>query len=46
MTPPVDPILIELGPFAVHWYGLLIVTGIILGATSASYLAKRAGKNP
>jgi phosphatidylglycerol:prolipoprotein diacylglycerol transferase len=46
MTPPVDPILVELGPFAVHWYGLLIVTGILLSAISASHLAKRAGKNP
>jgi phosphatidylglycerol:prolipoprotein diacylglycerol transferase len=46
MTPPVDPILIEFDPFAVHWYGLLIVVGIILSATSASHLAKRADKNP
>ena len=46
MTPPVSPILVELGPFAVHWYGLLIVMGIVLSATSAAYLAKRAGKNP
>jgi len=46
MTPPVSPILVELGPFAVHWYGLLIVMGIVLSATSAAYLAKQAGKNP
>lgn len=46
MTPPVDPIIFEFGPFAVHWYGLLIVVGIMLAATSAAYLAKRAGENP
>jgi len=46
MQPPVDPILITVGPFSVHWYGLLIVTGIMLGATVAAYLAKRADKNP
>ncbi len=46
MQPPVDPILLTVGPFAVHWYGLLIVTGIMLGALAASYLAKNAGHNP
>lgn len=46
MQPPVDPILFTLGPFSVHWYGLLIVTGIMLAATSAAFLAKRAGENP
>ncbi len=46
MTPPVDPILIQVGPLAVHWYGLLIVIGILLGANVASYLAKQSGKDP
>ena len=46
MVPPVDPILLEIGPFAIHWYGVLIVTGILLGARVAAYLAQRAGKNP
>jgi phosphatidylglycerol:prolipoprotein diacylglycerol transferase len=46
MTPPFDPILLEIGPIAVHWYGVLIVTGIILGANVAAYLAKKAGKDP
>lgn len=46
MLPPIGPILIEAGPFAVHWYGLLIVTGIVLAAISAAHLAKAAGQNP
>jgi phosphatidylglycerol:prolipoprotein diacylglycerol transferase len=46
MQPPVDPILVTFGPFSVHWYGLLIVTGIMLASTVASYLAKRAGEDP
>ncbi len=46
MQPPVGPILVSLGPFSVHWYGLLIVTGILLAAASAAFLAKRAGENP
>lgn len=46
MTPPFGPILLQLGPIAIHWYGILIVTGIILGANVAAYLAKSAGKDP
>lgn len=47
MIPPVDPILFRIGTaMAIHWYGLLIVIGIILGANVAAYLAKRAGKDP
>ncbi len=46
MTPPFGPILFSIGPISVHWYGVLIVTGIILGANVAAYLAKKAGKDP
>ena len=46
MKPPVNPIILEIGPLALHWYGLLIVTGILLGTTVARYLAQRAGKDP
>lgn len=46
MTPPFGSILIEIGPVAIHWYGILIVTGIILGANVAAYLARQAGKDP
>ncbi len=46
MTPPVGPILFQIGPIGVHWYGVLIVTGIILGANVAAYLAKRADQDP
>lgn len=46
MQPPVDPILISFGGLAVHWYGLLIVTGIILAAVASAHLAQQAGENP
>ncbi len=47
MTPPFGPILFSIGGIiSVHWYGVLIVTGIILGANVAAYLAKKAGKDP
>lgn len=29
--PPIDPVLIQLGPLAVHWYGLAYVVGILIG---------------
>lgn len=47
MTPPFGPILLNIANvISVHWYGVLIVTGIILGANVAAYLAKKAGKDP
>ncbi len=29
--PDIDPVLISIGPLAVHWYGLAYVAGILLG---------------
>jgi len=29
--PAIDPVLIQIGPFAVHWYGIAYVVGILLG---------------
>jgi phosphatidylglycerol:prolipoprotein diacylglycerol transferase len=47
MKPPVDPILIYITPnFGIHWYGLLIVTGVMLGALYASRRAEQDGENP
>lgn len=37
MYPPVDPIIFQLGPLAVRWYGLLIMCGIL----AATYVAGR-----
>jgi phosphatidylglycerol:prolipoprotein diacylglycerol transferase len=46
MRPPVDPVLIQLGPtFAIHWYGVLLVAGIILGAYYAARRASQDGEN-
>lgn len=40
------PILIEIGPFAVRWYGLLIATAVLIGVSLSQYLAKRRHINP
>ncbi len=29
--PAIDPVLIQIGPFSVHWYGIAYVAGILLG---------------
>ena len=47
MRPPFDPIIIQFAPnFAIHWYGVLIVVGILAGAYYAAWRAKQDGENP
>ena len=47
MKPPLDPILIHFtADFGIHWYGILIVSGVMLGAVYASWRAKQDGENP
>jgi phosphatidylglycerol:prolipoprotein diacylglycerol transferase len=41
-----DPVLIQIGPFALTWYGLFIVGGAVLAAYLASRYAKMAGESP
>lgn len=40
------PIIFELGPFAIRWYGFLIATAVLIGVSLSQYLAKRRGINP
>jgi phosphatidylglycerol:prolipoprotein diacylglycerol transferase len=40
--PQIDPILIELGPFAIRWYALAYVAGLLIGW----WLAKRLCSSP
>lgn len=35
------PIIFELGPIIVRWYGLLIASAVLIGVTLSQYLAKR-----
>ena len=47
MRPPLDPILIHITPtFGIHWYGILIVTGVMLGALYASWRTQQDGESP
>ena len=40
------PILIELGPLAIRWYGLLIASAVLIGVSLSQYLAKRRNVDP
>ncbi|MDI9637974.1 prolipoprotein diacylglyceryl transferase [Geitlerinema splendidum] len=40
------PILVEVGPIAIRWYGLLIATAVLVGVFLSQYLAQRRNVNP
>ena len=40
------PIIFEIGPIAIRWYGLLIASAVLIGLTLSQYLAKRRGVDP
>lgn len=41
-----NPVIVQIGPFQVHWYGLLIVLGAVLAAWLSTREAKRRGEDP
>ncbi|MFQ5610516.1 MAG: prolipoprotein diacylglyceryl transferase [Anaerolineae bacterium] len=41
-----DPIIFHIGPLALRWYGILIVTGAIAAAYVATFEANRRRENP
>ncbi len=43
---PINPVAIQLGPIAVHWYGLILGTGALVGLLLAMRESKRVGLNP
>lgn len=40
---PLNPIALHLGPIAVHWYGIIISFGVILGLLLADKEGKKIG---
>jgi phosphatidylglycerol---prolipoprotein diacylglyceryl transferase len=46
MYPPVDPILLELGPLVLRWYGLLIMSGVLAATWVAARYVARKGEDP
>ncbi len=45
MYPPVDPIIVEFGPLALRWYGVIIMTAVLLGTWIASQHVQRYGQD-
>lgn len=41
-----DPIMVQVGPLAIRWYGFLIALAVLLGALWALRLASRRGLDP
>ena len=41
-----NPVLLQIGPLQVHWYGILIVFGAVLAAWLATREARRRGEDP
>ena len=41
-----NPIAFHIGSYPVYWYGIIITTGAVLGATLASWMAKQRDENP
>ncbi|MFN6571174.1 prolipoprotein diacylglyceryl transferase [Nostoc minutum NIES-26] len=40
------PILRQIGPITIRWYGLLIASAVLIGVSLSQYLAKRRNVNP
>lgn len=40
------PILVQIGPITIRWYGLLIASAVLIGVNLSQYLAKRRKVNP
>src|SRR4028119_699075 len=40
------PVLVDIGPFTVRWYGLLIASAVLIGVSLSQYLARRRSGDP
>ncbi len=45
MYPPVNPIVFQIGPFSLHWYGLTMTLAIFLGTFIAGRYVTRHGRD-
>jgi len=40
-----DPILLQIGPFAIHWYGLFFAGGLLIGYKIMEWIFRREGRD-
>jgi phosphatidylglycerol:prolipoprotein diacylglycerol transferase len=45
MQPSINPVIFQVGPLTLHWYGVLVVTGILVAAWVAARYVERKGQN-
>lgn len=45
MRVPLDPVIFEIGPLALRWYGILLVAGMVAATTIASRYVERKGQD-
>ncbi len=45
MYPPVEPIIVQLGPLTLRWYGLLIMSAMLVGAWIAARYVEAKGED-
>ena len=41
--PVIDPVLIHIGPFAIRWYALAYIAGLVIGWQYVKRLVQRPG---
>jgi len=41
--PAIDPVIVEIGPFAIRWYALAYISGLVLGWLYLRWLVRRPG---
>lgn len=41
--PVIDPVIVEIGPFAIRWYALAYIVGLVVGWRMAMRIAQRPG---
>ncbi|MBC7224351.1 MAG: prolipoprotein diacylglyceryl transferase [Anaerolineae bacterium] len=41
-----DPVIFRIGPLAIRWYGVLVVTGVLAAAWLSTVEARRRGEDP
>ncbi|HET6380019.1 MAG TPA: prolipoprotein diacylglyceryl transferase [candidate division Zixibacteria bacterium] len=42
----IDPVLVQIGPLQVHWYGVIIASAVLLSGVLGSIEARRRGMDP
>ena len=41
-----DPVMLQIGPIAIRWYGFLIALGVLIGSIWATRSAEKRGLDP